>query len=273
MATYDPARATAWIAEESGDLDDWDPLIVTGLFYGHVETDELPDGVEWGPEELAPAGELIDWARARATRVIVRVCGGEDGTLHYSAGEEAVVWDGESLPAWPAGGLDLRRRRLPGWEHVDRTEADAPIEWDVVVRPLQAVGGPVAGFGEAVSREISRESDITVVEWASRPGGGFAFDETAGFTVFYGEGKPAADVLLRLQARTVAEAELLANRAYLSATRRVLAERSLSFDTEPLPWSARRTRTQRAHARPSGTRSSALATASSSTRSGGRTIC
>lgn len=248
MATYDPARATAWIAEETGGIDDEDSLIATGLFYGHIETDELPEGVEWGPEELATAGELIDWARARATRVVVRVCGGEDGTLHYSAGEERVLWEGEPLPEWPAGGLDLRRRRLPGWEHVDRTEADAPIEWDVVVSPLQAVGGPVAGFGRAVSREMSRESDITVLEWASRPGGGFAFDEKAGFTVFYGEGKPAADVLLRLRARTVGEAEQLANRACLAATRRVLDERSLPFDTEPLPWSSE------AHAYPTGSR-------------------
>jgi hypothetical protein len=213
-----------------------------------VETDELPDGYEAGPEEPAPAAQLIDWARARATRVIVRVCGGEDGTLHYSAGEETVFSDGEPLPEWPADGLDLRRRRLPGWEHVDRTEADAPIEWDVVVRPLQAVGEPVAGFGGAVSREMSRESDIRVLEWASRPGGGFAVDEKSGFTVFYGEGKPAADVLLRLRARTVGEAEQLANQACLSATRRVLAERSLPFDTEPLPWSSE------AHAYPTGSR-------------------
>lgn len=248
MAMYDAARATAWIAEESGDPDGGDPLIATGLFYGHVETDELPEGVEWGPEELAPAAELIAWARARATRVIVRVCGGEDGSLHYSAGEERVVWEGEPLPEWPAGGLDLGRRRLPGWEHVDRTEADAPIEWDVVVRPLQAVGGRVPGFSRAVAHEMSRESDITVLEWTARPGGGLAFDEKAGITVLYGEGNPAAEVLLRLRARTRGDAEQLANRACVSATRRVLAERSLPVETEPLPWSSE------AHAYPTGSR-------------------
>lgn len=248
MATYDPARATAWITEESGDPENEDPLIATGLFYGHVETDELPEGHEWGPEEPAPVGDMLAWARARATRVIVRVCGGDRGTLQYSAGEEPVVWDGEPLPEWPDDGVDLRRRRLPGWEHVDRTEADAPIEWDVVVHPLQAVGRPVASFGRAVAREMSRESDITVLEWAPLPGGGFTFEEEAGFTVFYGEGNLAAAVLLRLWARTVSGAERLANRACLSATRRVLAERSLPFETKPLPWSSE------AHAYPTGSR-------------------
>lgn len=131
---------------------------------------------------------------------------------------------------------------------VDRTEADAPIEWDVLVHPLQAVGRPVASFGRAVAREMSRESGITVLEWASLPGGGFTFDEEAGFTVFYGEGNPAAALLLRLRARTVSGAERLANRACLSATRRVLAERSLPFETKPLPWSSE------AHAYPTGSR-------------------
>ena len=42
MASYDPAKAVAWIAEETGDpTSGEDSLVATGLFVGHVESGPL----------------------------------------------------------------------------------------------------------------------------------------------------------------------------------------------------------------------------------------
>jgi hypothetical protein len=143
---YDRSNARAWVVEETGDPTiDEDPLVALALFSAHVEIDRQPEGDELGPERVS-AEEAIAWSRARAARVIVRVCGGEQGTIHYSAGETPIEWEDGPLPQWPTDGLHLSKRRLPLWEHVDRTDTDPPIDWDVVVRPLQGWGKPVEGF-------------------------------------------------------------------------------------------------------------------------------
>jgi hypothetical protein len=75
-------------------------------------------------EEL-PLDEALAWGRARAQVVEVRLSG--FGEQLYSAGAAP----SQSPPLSEAP--DVRRRRAAGWEFLDRTEADEPIIWDVVV--------------------------------------------------------------------------------------------------------------------------------------------
>jgi hypothetical protein len=197
-ARYDRSTAVAWVCEESGDSSAGeDGCQALALFRAHVDSDELPEGFEQGPER-APAEEAIAWARAHAAKVIVRCCESWENTF-YSAGEKQAG----PLPAWPEGGLDLEPRRLPGWEHLDRTEDDDPIQWEVIA------GGDVfpqpAEFGPAFENALGCERSVAVVRTVvSEPhvqGRAFVL---AGDTI---------RAHLRLTARTVEEATALATAA------------------------------------------------------------
>jgi hypothetical protein len=252
---YDRSRACAWVVEETGDPTyDEDPLAALGLFNAHVETEQGPEAYEPGPERV-PAEEAIAWSRVRASRVIVRVYGGDRGTIHYSAGDAPAELDEGPLPPWPEDGVPLSMRRLPGWEHVDRTDADPPIDWDVVVRPLQGWGKPIEGFGQAFATALQRQGRARLVDWRELPGGGFSKGAGVGEDVvvgFVGRGNPAAEAIIRLAARTVDEAERLAKVACEEATAAVLEERGIEPHTDPMPWSSE------ADAYPTASRAAAL---------------
>ena len=114
---------TAWIAEDTGapngDPFDDDGMFALARFTAHVESKSLASRLREGPSGV-PAEEAIAWARGHAARVIIRWFGPE-GTMHASAGEHPVG----SLPQWDD--LQLVPRRIPGWEHLDRTDADPAI--------------------------------------------------------------------------------------------------------------------------------------------------
>jgi hypothetical protein len=91
-----------------------------GTFDGHVETD---DGLGEEFRGLT-AEQAIEWGRARAGRVLIRL-GDSD---YYSVGVEAEA----GKPTWPPADLPPLVRRRPESERwKDRTDADAAIEWVV----------------------------------------------------------------------------------------------------------------------------------------------
>jgi hypothetical protein len=199
---YDRSTAMAWVCEEAGDSTAGeDGCQALALFSAHVESDELPEGFAQGPE-CSPAEEAIAWARARAAKVIVRCCETWENTF-YSAGEKQAFGEEGPLPDWPKGGLGLEPRRLPGWEHLDRTADDEPIQWEVIA------GGDVfpqpAEFGPAFENALGRDRSVAVVRIAvSEP-------HVHGRTfVLTGDTIKAH---LRLAARTVEEATALATAA------------------------------------------------------------
>jgi hypothetical protein len=69
--------------------------------------------------------DAVAWARERAPRVEVRLIGFNANS--YSAGSEPT-----SAPPIETAPR-IVRRRAAGWEFLDRTEADEPIAWDVVI--------------------------------------------------------------------------------------------------------------------------------------------
>jgi hypothetical protein len=99
-----------------------------GTFEGHVET-EAGMGAQC---RGLTAEEAIEWGRARAGRVVIRL-GDSD---YYSAGAEAEPGE----PTWPPADLGTLVRRRPESERwKDRTADDPPIEWVVplAVEPPQ----------------------------------------------------------------------------------------------------------------------------------------
>jgi hypothetical protein len=105
-----------------------------------------------------PLEEALARARAGAAVVVVRL--GDDRM--FSAGREPA----SGLPVWPPDELPpLVRRRPPDERWRDRTEADPPIAWHVVV----AIGPP----GERVPE---REAVRTVVARVAERGGADSWD-------------------------------------------------------------------------------------------------
>jgi len=96
-----------------------------------------------------------------------------------------VTWDGgEMLPPVPEG-IELPRRRWPGMEFVDRTEADDPIACEVRVRTvpralLRAAEKPIPPGTEfeLVLREAADEPVVTA-EGRTVPEAGVAARATA----------------------------------------------------------------------------------------------
>ncbi len=194
---------TAWIAEDvgppSGDPVD-DGMFALARFDAHVESESLSSGFRDGPSGVS-AEAAVAWARRHAARVIIRWFG-PDGTTHASAGERPVIWDdGEPLPPWDDD-LRLAPRRIPGWEHLDRTDADPPISWEVMVRGDAFF--PPPGFADAFEATLRAEDDIELVAFAFKdtspelPEDGTEFGWVA-----YGDG---LKVHLRLHASTHAQA-------------------------------------------------------------------
>jgi hypothetical protein len=177
-------------------------MYALAVFNAHIEYDV---GGTWafedGPERVA-IEEALAWARERADKLVVQWFG-PDGTTHASAGT-IPVGDG---PPWEP--RVLVPRRIPGWEHLDRTENDDPISWEVVARAV--IVPAEQRLGEALTQALRVPAGGAVVavkvEPASLPKTGthVAFDNAA--------------VHLRLVARTYDEACRLATNACASATR------------------------------------------------------
>jgi hypothetical protein len=111
-----------WISE---DEDPFEPEggMLLGTFSGHLDRGGSAPADRF---EGLPVEEAIAWGRARAERVYLRF--GRSG--YYSAGARK----SREFPAWPPPDLPpLARRRPPGEEWRDRTEADEPIPWRVDV--------------------------------------------------------------------------------------------------------------------------------------------
>lgn len=92
----------------------------------------------------------IAWGRERAPRVEVRLSGFDAGS--FSAGSEPT-----SAPPIDTAPR-LVRRRPAGWEFLDRTEADDPIAWDVVVDADRATLELLAADGNGTAGHIWREA-------------------------------------------------------------------------------------------------------------------
>ncbi len=208
---------TAWIAEDVGSLNgdpfDEDGMFALARFDAHVESASLASGVRQGPSGVS-AADAIAWARRHAARVIIRWFG-PVGTEHASAGAQPVG----SLPQWDDN-LQLVPRRIPGWEHLDRTDADPAISWEVVVRG--DAFRPPPTFAEVFERTLRAEDDIEVVA--------FAFKDTSpvlpedGTEVAWVAAGHGLKVHLRLEASTHAQAcqrgEALVRRAAVTALNR-----------------------------------------------------
>lgn len=131
---WERSRGIARVAEETGSLDGdedaWEPqqeMHALAVFTAHIEYDV---GGTWefedGPERVA-LDEALTWSRERAAKVAVQWYS-PDGEIVSSAGEIPL----EGAPAWE--GHMLVPRRIPGWEHLDRTDDDEPISWEVIAR-------------------------------------------------------------------------------------------------------------------------------------------
>jgi catechol 2,3-dioxygenase-like lactoylglutathione lyase family enzyme len=206
-------EAVAWVCEESGDGDD--PYWGLGVFSAHVKSDELKQGFEQGPQRV-PVDEAIAWARARASKVIVRCCETWENTF-YSAGDERVLDEHGPMPVYPEDGLDLRRRRLPGWEHLDLTEDADPSEWEVIVGS-DVLPQPSA-FDAAFEQALRSDSSARVV--AARVTAPPV--EEGGFVLLHGDTVRAH---MRVTARTAQESIRLATAACRRAAETALTATS-----------------------------------------------
>jgi hypothetical protein len=100
----DSRDGLVYIAEDVDFDDKGCGLVLTARFSAHWES--LPDGEQWeqGPEGV-PVEDAIEWGRAQADRVIIRVGVGNE---QYSAGRSHSR--DRNLPQWPASGVSLLRR-------------------------------------------------------------------------------------------------------------------------------------------------------------------
>jgi hypothetical protein len=193
----DRAEWIAFVMEELGE-DEAGP-IATARFSVHLERQSgTGDDFEIADEAMS-LDDALAWASERAARVLVRR--GGFGDHAYTAGEVPIE---ETPPLSDA--LPVEPRRLPGWEFVDRTTADPPISWDVVVegyQPAQAIGEKYQPFDSAVGERwvaSLHNAPIQVVEvrtdWAIEQPSGRTWVRLAQFPV----------AVVRVQARTVEDA-------------------------------------------------------------------
>lgn len=106
------SKPTAFITDDL-EFDERGP-IATGFFGGSLQTED--GGILDAIDEQMSVAEAIRWARERTDNVIVRITG------------EEPCFDTELDPSREFG-----RRRPTGWEFLDRTSAEPPISWDVIL--------------------------------------------------------------------------------------------------------------------------------------------
>ena len=201
-----------WVLlDEMADRDELGPVALA-LFMGFLFT-RSEKRLEY-VEGLSLDAALV-WARERAPRVEVRLSGFD--ATSYSAGSEPTA----SPPIETAG--QIVRRRPAGWEFLDRTEADDPIAWDVVIDADRVTLNRLATEGSGTAGRSWRK----------------AIDEIPGCQVQLMRGKPAAPppmegtpgawaaytheplAVLRVQARTAKAAMETAADTALTAGRKL----------------------------------------------------
>jgi hypothetical protein len=197
-------RRTAWVSEDTDFTERG--FCGLGTFSASVQGPDVPDPWPW--ISSVSIDEALVWARARAPRVIVRYVAPESGPAAFTAGDEAartnLKGDGPivDLPPWPPAGLDLTPGRNPGWEFMERTDSDPPIQWDVKVT-LRAPDDELDP--DALVAALRTHPDLTLVEWYANDCYGDAF--RALITVWAAtRGSAAAAVV---DAGTAAVAEVL----------------------------------------------------------------
>jgi hypothetical protein len=195
LPVYDRTRAKATVQEVvEGIGPPFDP-IATGRFDAAVTPAE--QRTIMGPQG-ASLDVAVEWARAAAAQVMVFL-----GFGLYSAGEDPPEWNEDAPPLPPTSDLNLGRRRQQGWEHLDRTDADPVIQWDVVVRRAGAPVSPSAV--DAMIRTLAGASDVVILEFRfARPP--FAGEkEPDQDEADDREPVPAVGFVLRVSGRTTAE--------------------------------------------------------------------
>jgi hypothetical protein len=215
----DRANWIAFVSEELGE-DEAGP-IATARFSVTLER-RSGDGASVEIEDSMSLDDALVWARERASRVIVQP--GGFGVQANTAGDLPVE---EMRPLSEA--LPIKPRRLPGWEFVDRTMADTPISWDVVVEAYQAGRRPGEwrpfdrGVGERWGALLGA-APIEVIELRSNWVVLRRFER--GWT------QPAefAAAVLRVRARSVEEARSVADS---------LVRDAIGTTTASTPWSLR----------------------------------
>lgn len=187
---------TVWVAE---DPDPDDPMLLTGRFSGHLERD---DRMEEEFEDLT-ADDAIAWGHARAAVVLVRA----GDTSYFSAGE--VNPEPQEFGVWPPAGLRLERRRVSGFEALDRAATDPPMLWDVRVRAR----APASLMRDA---DIRRFHDTLRAQPAAR-----AVRAPA-------PGYPSSSAAFLVSASTHAQAQEVASRLAHEAFKALIGDRSFS---------------------------------------------
>lgn len=130
----DCADCLAWVHEDG----EWTErgFCALGTFSAHiagVDADAPPS--IW----TVPVDEAIAWARKRARRVIVRYVAPPGEPSVFTAGAQDARTNLEvdgpmvELPRWPPPDLQLTPGRNPGWEFMERTDGEEPIQWEVVL--------------------------------------------------------------------------------------------------------------------------------------------
>jgi hypothetical protein len=191
----------------AGADDGLDQYFALGTFSATLDVGS-PEGVR-----SVPINEAIAWARQRTDRIVVR-CFTGTSEIHFSAGDRQ-PWDSEELPSWPPAGLELRVRRLPGMEYLDRTPQDEPISWDIVATIKQGWGDPDELLTPALAQRLECDPQVRDLSCEAGPGGGFTEADLRESTIISFVGAPggsAAFLRFRILAATVAQAEAVSER-------------------------------------------------------------
>jgi hypothetical protein len=125
------------------EMSEWDELGPLALARFRATLYDIDENRLDHVEDLS-LDDALAWSRDRAEVVEVRLSGW--GENLYSAGVQAS--EAPPLDQAPA----ITPRRPAGWEFLDRTEADEPIAWDVVVEAALAytiAPDALARFSEA----------------------------------------------------------------------------------------------------------------------------
>jgi hypothetical protein len=244
---FDRGSAWATLREEQGTApfpeNGWSDWVASGRF--RVQCDRRADGgpgreVEEGPNWLT-LDDALAWGRARAARIDLW-CWRERDNVCFSAGEIDISTpdrgedDPRRIEPWPPEGLHLKARRLPGFEHLDRTEADEPIAWNVKIlgnardRPQDEV------FAQAWAAGLRRQPGVELLDSRVWPIPPLSPSQLAAITA----GRPYTTSLepegvgaeLRVTAATHADAQALAAGAGAAAIAQALAHTK----SVPKPW-------------------------------------